>query len=447
MIKEGLEIRVGGSGETRADNKSVMQVLNHTTKVQHDTAIFSLLPQSTLVGRLARQLRELAAEVATGPAAYLRIAFLPDRIEDWLPLSLVRKTRDALKNLATQPLQTLRAAFSSNKTFAGYIYEPADHSLEFIADATPVDKKKPVRRGSLKPLLAASGIVHALLLLYLGFMALIGQYLGYRIVNKPYRHLNPSEILGPLYYDPVTLTADLGAEPMPLDQLIELRKRHQREIEEREKRERERLEKEQAALAKAPEEENKAEEPPAPKKFGEINEAPIKDIIHSLYTMYQKGELGLTELKLTVMLGFKIADDGSIPKTSIKLIKPSGNRIIDENAVLILWHLGETNALGPLSILSSNTIEFSIDEKQARLTITGFAPTAEMAKSTANSLNFFIGIMRSQRKGTDTGELLGLLQLTPTGKRIDADLTMSRIRAAELMNSMNAKYGSSNPPQ
>ena len=145
------------------------------------------------------------------------------------------------------------------------------------------------------------------------------------------------------------------------------------------------------------------------------------------------------------MLGFKIEPDGSLSR--IRILKSSGTKAVDDKAADVLWTLGESHALGTLSSLSSNSIRLDLNETTARLTITSFAPSAEEAKRKAtelNSLFFFLRLGQRSKGNADIAELLDLAKIRSENNRIDADLTVSRARAAQLMK---AKFGNapSNP--
>jgi hypothetical protein len=424
-----------------------MQNFGNTITPQREEDIFFIMARSTLFGRLMDELRGLADEFAGGLAAYLRIAFLPPSIKDWLPVSLARKLTAALVRAIKHPIAVLRDSFSRRKTLAaGFVYEPAAHSLEFIADAVRPGAAKPARRSAFRAVLAVSGVLHASLLLYLGIMALFGEYLGFKVVNKPYRKLDKSRILKPLYYTPVNVKLENVDEPSTIEEAIEaerLRRERERIAREKAEEERKRREAEEAARAAA-EEAKKKEEEPVPTQFGEFNEAPIKDILKNVVAIYREGKFDIPEMKFKVRLEFKIAKDGSIPKSTIKLVKSSGSRIIDENSIDILWQLGESHALMPLSNMSSNSIDLEVTDDLVRLTIVGFAPNVEDAKNKVFQLNTFKSLAQLKQRGTDTAEILSMLKITNMNTRVDADLTITRAKATEMIN---ARFPGGGPPQ
>ena len=75
-----------------------------------------------------------------------------------------------------------------------------------------------------------------------------------------------------------------------------------------------------------------------------------------------------------------------MPRSSIVLTKKSSDPQKNNFALQILWLIGESHALAPLSPLTSNSVEFELNGEKARLTITGFAPTPEWAKQKAAEL-------------------------------------------------------------
>lgn len=421
---------------------SIMQVSNSTETERDGANIIRFVSRTTLLGRLTRELRDLASEMAVGIGVYLKIAFFPDRIKDWLPLSLARKVWYGLRRLVTHPIAVFRDAFAPDTAAAGYIYEPVAHSLEFMADTPSPDEKKRSRRSYFRKVLAVSGVIHMIVLVYLGVMAMFGQFLGLKIVNKPYRKLASRVVVDKLYYSPEMLSSNAN-ETTPLEQLLEEeRRRRERERIEREKAERERLEKEakeKEGEANKTEEEPKEEPPVDPPKFGEINEAPIKDLIGKVYKLYQTGQLDVNEAGFTVMASFKVNCDGTI--SNIKVVETSGNAVIDDTARQVLHLIGESRAVGALCKLTSNTISLDLNDKHVRLHITSFAETPRIASEQASFLNNVAFLAKLAQKG-DTAELLSQLKVTPNNKRIDADLTLTRARATEMMQ---ARFGGSNP--
>jgi len=395
-----------------------MQSERQTKGQTPEEKIFFSMPDPSLASRLLREFGDLAGELGAGFAVYLRAAFLPDRMSEWFPFRLARE---------------IGTAFA--------------HPLEFLAGAASMDEIGQKRRRRLIPVLAASAAVHGALIIYLIYLALFSPYANLRIVNRAYRQFE-SEIIH-LKYPPQMLKAPQGDKTMTLEEIQERARkrreqmareraaREEKEKAEREKAEKERKEAEQKAAELAAKE--KAKTTPTPTEFGEINEAPLKDLVGELYSLYTAGTLDVNVTKLTVMVGFKIEKDGSL--SGIRIITPSGNPVVDKKAQQILWMIGESHALGPIVDLSSGSIKLDLTENTSRLTVTAFAATPDAARAKADLLNFLFAVLRMKQKkdSPDVAELLSMLKVRSDNKRIDAELSVSRARAAEMMN---ARFGS-----
>lgn len=392
---------------------------------------FFLMRRNTLVERLALITAETFREVASTPSSYLRAAFLPDKFQDWLPARFGNNLAIATADLARHPIGFIKGLFET--------------------DAIGEKRRIPFRR-----VLIVSGAIHSVLIVYLMYIAILSPYMGIKVVSKDYRKLDADAILKKLYYPPEIIRAYQAQEFMKLEEIRKLdlerreKEKARREKEEREriareakeKAEREKAEKEAAEIAakQKADEEKKAD----PTKFGEINEAPIKDIISKVYKLYQAGNLSVEDTKLSMMAAFKIERDGSL--SNIRIVKSSGSKDVDKYAVEILWNLGESHALGPLANLSSPTIAFDLTDSITRLTIVAFAKTPDEAKQLSNLLSFLLkGIAWAQRdKNPGTSELLSLAKVSADGQRISANLTISRERATAMMR---ASFGNSSTPQ
>ncbi|MFY9608482.1 MAG: hypothetical protein WAU45_07695 [Blastocatellia bacterium] len=377
------------------------------------------MPDPSLARRLQRVFGDLRSEIGGGFAAYSRAAFLPDRIWDSFPLRLVTE---------------IGAAFA--------------HPLEVVAGARLTDEIDRKRRRRFIPVLAASAAVHGALLVYLIYLAVFSAFANLDVVNREYRKFDPSILTVHLKYPANMLKAPQGDKTLTIEEIRERAKKRReemarrREREEKEKAERERIEKERAEKEKK-EAEQKAAELAAKEKakptteFGEINEAPIKDMVGEVYSLFQTGSLEVN-LPLNVMAVFKIEKDGSL--SGIRIARSSKNKLLDEKAAQILWMIGESHALGPIADLSSGSVELDLTENTSRLTVTAFAKTPEAAKAKADLLNFLFAVMKVARKkdSPDVAELLSMLKVTSDNKRVDARLSVSRARATQLMN---ARFG------
>jgi hypothetical protein len=397
---------------------------------ERETPIFTQMRRSTLAGRLVAEIGYATREIARGPISYLRVALFPDRIQDWFPLKLSNEMASASASLVRHP-------------------------LTFISGALAPDSIGETRRRKFRRVLVVSGAVHSVLIVYLAYLAIFAPYAHLRVVNKPYRQFDIEALLKPLQYPPQMLRMFAVQKAMALEEIRERdRKRREEEMLKREKIEREKAEKaeveEEKAEEKAAEEKKKEEiadsNKPASTEFGEINEAPIKDVVSKIYALYRAGELDLDVNSWSVMAGFKIERDGSL--SNIRIIESSRSKFVDQKAAEILWNIGESHALGPISDLTSNSIKLEVTEKVAQLTITGFAVTPDEARKKAELLNFLFTVLRMARKtdSPDVAQLLSLIRVRSDGKRVHAELTVSRERASEMMR---AKFDATpvNPPK
>jgi hypothetical protein len=401
-------------------------------RLQEVTPIFYQMSDPPLLIRLGRELKGAAAQFAQHPAGYLSAAILPTNAGKSFPVRLARVVSDAVSSLVHHPVGFLRGAFS----------------LDAIGKS---------RRRRLLPVLTVVAFFYLVFCAYAVYEAFLSPYAKVRVTdNSNYRKFDPNWVLAKLSYPPGMLHQPSAG---PVKSLEDIRKddaerKRKAEIakEEREKKAKEeeakRAEeaKKQAEEAAKKEADAKAAEAKAAetkdksKSFGEINIAPIRDIVSKLYNMYLSGDLTLAD-NFKIMVSFKIDPDGSIPRSSIHVIKSSESKVVDENALEILWQLGESHALGPLSSLSSNTIELDVNESATKLSITSFAATPEEAASEAQRISFMLKIVAYSQKTKNpaVAELLSHLTVKADNKRIDAIMTVPKARATEMMKSTFAK--------
>jgi hypothetical protein len=379
--------------------------------------IFWLMPLPGLGARLARALSDTPGELSAGVSSYLRVALLPERMADWFWFRTARLVGDSLA-----------------------------HPIETLAGIVAPDNTGFKRRRWFVPVLATSAAAHGVMIVYLVYLAFFSAFAHVQVVNKAYRKFDPNTILEKLYYPPQILQMAPRGPTMSLEEIRARAEKRKEEIARaREKAEKERKAKEEAER-KAAEEAAKlaAQNKPAPPaKFGEINEAPIKDTVGKLYELYQAGGLDVPDMKMSMMAGFKVEPDGSL--SNIRMIKKSPSKLVDAKALEILWNIGESHALGPVSDLSSATISLDITDDIARLRITAFAPTAEIAKARSDLLNVLFWALRMKEKSPDISQLLSLIKVKSDGKRVDTDLIVPRAKAAEMLRARFEHPGT--PPQ
>ena len=426
---------------------------------ERDRDLFAVIPPSTLAGRLIRAVRGLAAELRGGPGSYLQVAFSLDNGNHWVAVRLLRDVRDVAAEFARHPIRFISNGRDRESATVIALNGSTLSSSEFLDGrfvASAVSSKPVVtaRRRSLRPVLAISGAVHSVLILYIIYVAIVSPYVGIRVVNKAYRPFDPT-MLGPLVYPPGMLHQQRVDKVLTLEEIQEKARKHAEEIaKQREKAEKDRLEREKAEREKAERERQVAEQKAAEEKKAadakqgtafEFNETALKDVVGKIYTLYQAGGLDIDVNNFSVMLGFRIEPDGSL--SHLRTLKSSGSKEVDRKAGDVLWTIGESHALGPLSTLSSNSIRLDLTDKIARLTITGFAPTPDEAKKKESELNalFFMLRLTQKSKNPDVAELLSMAKVRSVNNRIDTDLTMSRTRAAELMRAKFGNNAASNP--
>jgi hypothetical protein len=417
-----------------------MAQATYTTTIEDERAIFSPLPQPPFVLRLRRALKDAAREFARSPLAYLRAAFLPERMADWLP----RRLASAVSSFLKHPLAVIGGSLHRERIPVGFINPTAEHSATFVTNAFSPTQAKARAWDRFGPVLLASGAAHGVLigvLVYLTIANMLAPYANFRIVDEPYRPFSPDQV-AQLYARSRPIT-------QPTDKVLSLEELRERERKRREERERHRAE-EEARLkaerekaereAKAAEEKAKAEaaakaaSAKEPTNLNEIkfNEAAIRDLIGKMFESYQKGELDAGNY--SVMIGFKIDCDGSMPRSSINVIQSSPPDPKKENlAKQILWLLGESHALGSLCKFSTNSIKFEMNEETTRLSIAGFGQTPEWINEKATQLRALFLAISFAKGNTDTGQLAKLVKIRTTNKRLELDLTLSRARANEMM--------------
>ncbi|HST22580.1 MAG TPA: hypothetical protein VLR90_15760 [Blastocatellia bacterium] len=420
-----------------------MQTGTRELNTESDQEIFSIAPDITFIARLAREIADAAHEFASSPLAYLRAAFLPDHIGDWLPLRFA----DALWTTAAHPLSFIRGLFYRDLIAVGFIYPPAAHMSTFVVNAYSPSTARVKARDRFMPVLIASGSVHAALIIFLIYLTILNMFAPYtnvRLVSRPYRPFD-ADTVAQLYAGQRKLQATAD-KVLSLEEIEERERkrrdaieRRRREEEERRKAEQEKAEKEAKAKAEAEAKQASAEGA----KFGEINETALKDLVSKIYSSYKAGGIGAEDF--TVMASFKIDPDGSLPRSSIVLTKKSSDPQKNNFALQVLWLIGESHALAPLSPLTSNTVEFELNGERARLSITGFAPTSDWAKEKAAQLRILFLAMRFAQKNSNAAELLSLVKISSTNNRMSLDLTVSRERASAMMR--NQFDNANSPPQ
>lgn len=382
-----------------------------------EASIFRVMPQPDLAARLARVIGETARELSAGPVSYLRIAFLPDRLEDWFPIKFAKLVGASL----THPGETIRGALAK-------------------------DQIQVNRRRRFLPVLVTVAVVYLALGVYVSYLAFFSQFAHLRVVNEAYKKFDADTLIAKLYYPPQMLRMAPSGSAMTLEEIRARTEKHKLEVAlAREKAAKEKKEREEADR-KAAEEAAKvaAQNKPAVEvKPGEINIAPIKDTVGNLYKLFDAGGLDIPEVRFTMIAGFKVMPDGSFE--DIRIIRSSGSKIIDRNALEILSNIGQSHALSMVSVLSSPTISLEVTDDIARIRIMAFAPTPEIANQKSDLLRALFFLLRMKEKSPDLGQLLKMIKVKADGKRVDTDLVVPREKAAEMFRAWVANPGA--PPQ
>lgn len=424
--------------------KAVMQTINHSITTMPGRALFLPMPHSTLGGRLARAIADAAREIARGPLSYLRAAFLPEAIKDWLPLRLA----GALLMFAAHPFALFSETIRRDVMLAGFIDPFAQSSLAFTTNTISTVGKSSGRRDRLLPILLASASIHAAFIGYLVYLTIANMFapfINFSVVSKDYRR-EPT-MVGPLYNPARPPRAAKEGEAMTLEEIREREikrreeaERRRREKEEREKEEKERAEKEKALKEKeaqlnAGETKNEGDAAPSVDdlKKVEINEKPLKEIIGRVYEQYKSGGIDLEVMNFVIMASFKIKPDGSL--SDVKIIQGSGSKVIDNSGMALLHAISESHALQLFASLSSGTIRFELTQNMARLTVTAFAPSASEAQKYADAIGAVVFLSKLKPDLTpEAKELLSILKVKTIDQRINAEMTTSRARATQMMH-------------
>src|SRR4051812_32867459 len=203
----------------------------YTTAIEDEPALFSPLPQTPFAVRLWRALNETGREFAGSPFAFLRRAFLPEHMTNWLP----RRLGHALASAVAHPLVTLGGLWHRERIPVGFIYPSVARSASFVVNASSPVVAKLRAWDRFVPVLIASGAAHGVLivvLVYLTILNMLAPFTNVQIVNRPYRPFSPDQIAQLYARKPIT-------QPKPTDQVLsleELRERERKRLEERERR-------------------------------------------------------------------------------------------------------------------------------------------------------------------------------------------------------------------
>jgi hypothetical protein len=305
--------------------------------------------------------------------------------------------------------------------------------------------KYPSRAKGLMMAVLFSVLAHAAILLAIRIAPIVGIVMGVRGIEWVEEPYDPAILINfkRLPYPPGYLGFRSPKKTRSLDDIKKEEERRQR-LEARRKRERELAEKRAAEeRANAEKEANaalaNAEPKPTPTprpdsgygSFGKINTAPIKDQIQRLYLAKKDGKLRIPDGKFKVGVSGSINPDGTLAEYRIHI--PSGIPEIDDSAMAILAAVSESRALGPLSKLTSITMELDIDQ-EAKLTVVGFTSTETDASNLHNLADFAV-FAAKRTKGDDPAAMVMLnnLDIKHAGNRIQAVIKVPKEMAKETL--------------
>jgi len=185
---------------------------------------------------------------------------------------------------------------------------------------------------------------------------------------------------------------------------------------------------------KTDEDAQKPEKPDEPKpvvtgKFGSIKNGALKPHLTNIYRAYEEGRISVDAFTVTVAC--KAEPDGSL--TNIRLVKSSGEKLIDDTAINIVKELSAMHALGPLANLSSLSITLQKTPTAATLTAVGFADDPDVTQDFANQLSALKFAARFKMENADQMTLLDNVQIASSGNRVSVSLGLPNSTAGAMM--------------
>jgi hypothetical protein len=214
----------------------------------------------------------------------------------------------------------------------------------------------------------------------------------------------------------------------------EAKKKDEKKVEEPEPKE------PQDDVAKA-EEPKKEEPPPAqPGNFGKIGSGALKPHIQRVYTAYEAGQIPLDTFTVTVTC--RAMPDGSL--ADIRLVKRSGNQLIDGTALNLFREVSDMKALAPLSKLSSLSLTLDVGPSSSELSAVGFADDPSDTNEMATQLSSLATLARFTSKNTDQTTLINNIKIASSGNRLSVRLDLPNSVAGDMMR---RSFGARNTAQ
>jgi TonB family protein len=219
------------------------------------------------------------------------------------------------------------------------------------------------------------------------------------------------------------------------------------------KAERERPKKAEQAKKPEPEKSSSAEETPKPEdatpapagdlKFGAIQGNAFRPHLKAAYAAYQNGQLPEGPFLVTVTCS--VQPDGSL--AGIKLVKSSGNEMIDETALNLFRELSEMRALGGLAGMSSLSLTLERGASSSTLSAVGFAKDEAQARGLAFNLGALKQLRTWTAKNADETALINSTEIVQAGNRLSVRCSLPNSRAGEMMKrSFGSQTTAAAPP-
>lgn len=210
------------------------------------------------------------------------------------------------------------------------------------------------------------------------------------------------------------------------------REKAERERIAREKAEREKLKQAKVEDAKPANENTPGEEakPANPGQFGRINGGAFKPHIKKVYAAYESGALAIDTF--TISVSCRALPDGSL--TDIQIVQSSGNKMIDQTAMVIFRELSAMKALAPLSSLSSLSLTLAKDRETTSMTAVGFAANEGDSEEFGNQIGLLAMGARFKTAGNpDQSAIANSIRVASSGTRVSISASLPNSRVAEMM--------------
>lgn len=171
------------------------------------------------------------------------------------------------------------------------------------------------------------------------------------------------------------------------------------------------------------------EKPAADMKFGTIRGGSLRPHILQVYTAYERGLIDVDTFAVTVSCTAE--RDGSL--SNIRVVKSSGDEMIDRTAVNLFKELSDMHALAPLSTLSSLSLTLEVGPSTSALTAVGFAGDPGVTLELANQLGAIQTLARWNAKNDDERTLINNVKISQAGNRVSVRLGLPNSAASDMM--------------